>query len=150
MSLDTFDKVMAAMDSQLANAKRSQSAQAPAQAAPATSAASRPTAKAAPLPPLPTEADLEALSRDDLLQMDRELRAALKSAGINDDDDDEDDVMGDLDPTEAQALRGEDREEYRMMRDFLESYRSQGGQGGAVGNLLGRLAGRGAEGAAGK
>ena len=51
--------------------------------------------------------------------------------------------MGELDPEESKALKGEYREEYRMMRDFLESYRSQGGQGGAVGNLLGRLSGAG-------
>jgi hypothetical protein len=36
-------------------------------------------------------------------------------------------------------LRGDDKREYAMMRDFLESYRSQAGQSGVVGNLFGRL-----------
>ena len=135
--LDTFEKVMAAMDTQLSSAKRPN---APTPSSSNGETKSKPSS--APLPPLPTEADLEALSQDDLLQMDRELRAALKSAGIDDEDDDGD-LMGELDPEEAKALKGEEREEYRMMRDFLESYRSQGGQGGAVGNLLGRLSGAG-------
>jgi hypothetical protein len=81
--------------------------------------------------------------------MDRELRAALKGAGIDDDDEDDDaDMAGELDPEEAKNLTGDERQEYRMMRDFLESYRSQGGQGGAVGNLFGRLA-QGSNGASG-
>jgi hypothetical protein len=141
MTLDSFEKVMAAMDSQLA-AKRQQPTKstAPLSTGKAATAETGKRPSQAPLPPLPTEADLEALSEDDLAQMDRELREALKGAGIDDDDDDYDADMRDLDPAEARELKGDQRQEYRMMRDFLESYRSQGGQGGAVGNLFGRLA----------
>ena len=81
MDLDSFEKVMAAMDDQL----------------------SRATGKSIPPPPkpksnaktaldslskLPTEADIDDMDDDDLLAMDRELRAALKSAGVEDDEDD--------------------------------------------------------------
>jgi hypothetical protein len=64
--------------------------------------------------------------------MDRELKAALKSAGVDSDDDDEGiEEVGQLDD--------EGKREYRMMKDFLESYKSQGGNSGVVGNLFGRL-----------
>lgn len=151
MSLNSFDKVMAAMDKELARAKgsqpKSQRSQPPTTNACAASPAAGPiggkgkksTASANPLPPLPTEADLDGLSESDLQAMDRELRAALKSAGIEDDSDYDDAELGEDEPEEARMLAGESKEEYRMMRDFLESLKSQGGQPGAVGNLFGRL-----------
>lgn len=141
MDLDSFDKVMEAMDDELAKAKKS-AGKAKKQSGPSLSEAiaqdrKKPsTSSSNPLPPLPTEADLEALDDDELMEMDRELRAALKSAGIEDSDDDMD---SEFDPEEAKELQGDAREQYKMMRDFLESYKSQGGESGVVGNLFGRL-----------
>ncbi|WWC66704.1 uncharacterized protein I206_100608 [Kwoniella pini CBS 10737] len=85
------------------------------------------------LPPLPTEEDLEAMDEDDLIAMDRELKAALKNAGISDDESDEEMNEG------VKELGEDDKREYEMMKHFLESYRSQSGQSGVVGNLFGRL-----------
>jgi hypothetical protein len=81
-----------------------------------------------------TEADLDDLDEDDLAAMDRELKAALKSAGVESDDEDEDEGI-----EEVGQLDDEGKREYRMMKDFLESYKSQGGNSGVVGNLFGRL-----------
>jgi hypothetical protein len=95
-----------------------------------------------PLPKLPTEADLEALDEDDLIAMDRELRAALKSAGIEDDDDS--DVEMDMDAETREAIKGlgdDEKGEYKMMRDLMGSYKAQAGGSGVVGNLFGRLNG---------
>jgi hypothetical protein len=128
MDLDSFEKVMAAMDTELAKATGKTPC-----APPAPPVNGKPTSN--PLPKLPTEADLDDMDEDDLTAMDRELRAALKGAGIDEDDED----MGELDVDEAKVLEGEDRREYSMMRDFLESYRSQAGGSGVVGNLFGRL-----------
>ena len=110
--LDSFEKVMAAMDAQLAAAK-----------------APKPSLKDPKA--LPSEADLDDMSEADLEAMDRELKAALH--GANDDEMDEDD------PDEAAELGEEEKREYRMMKDFLESYRAQNGQSGVIGNLFGRL-----------
>lgn len=129
MDLDSFDKVMAAMDTELAKATNKKPS---APQKPLTNG--NPSKK--PLPKLPTEADLDDMNDDDLAAMDRELRAALKGAGVEDDDDDD---MGELYAEEAKGLEGEERREYKMMKDFLESYRSQAGTSGVVGNLFGRL-----------
>lgn len=125
MDLDSFETVMAAMDAELAKSKIPKATPLP-----------RPSKidKSQPIPKLPTEKDLDDMDEDDLLAMDRELRAALKGAGVDDDE-----LDGELDPEEAQMLEGDDKVEYKMMRDFLESYRSQGGGSGVVGNLFGRL-----------
>jgi hypothetical protein len=138
MSLDSFDKVMEAMDAELSKAKSSKrskgstapsTAQAKPKPIPTPASAS---SKSQPLPKLPTEADLDDLDEDELAAMDRELKAALKSAGMDSDDDDDGiEEVGQLDE--------EGKREYRMMKDFLESYKSQGGNSGAVGNLFGRL-----------
>ena len=129
MDLDSFDKVMAAMDAELAKIKG------PQQAAQPTSSGSKSKApakvKLASLPDLPSEADLDDLDDEDLAAMDRELKAALKNAGVEDVSDDE--------IPEADELDEDGKREYKMMKDFLESYRSQGGQSGVVGNLFGRL-----------
>jgi hypothetical protein len=93
--------------------------------------AQRPKAPMGPLKSLPTEADLDDMDDDDLEAMDRELKAALKSAGIEDDSEDE--VEG------VEQLDEDGQREFRMMKDFLESYKSQGGDSGVIGNLFGRL-----------
>lgn len=77
---------------------------------------------------LPTADDIDALSDDALAAMDAELRAALKESGADIEDDEE-----------AEGLDEDGRREYGMMRDLLESFASQGGEAGVVGNLFGRL-----------
>jgi hypothetical protein len=161
--LDTFDKVMEAMDLELSSRtkpkfKKPAPVSAGASANANDSASSGTTTKRSippdknkgtlpPLPALPTEADLEDMDEDDLAAMDRELKAALKSAGVSDLDSDGDvDVDEEMDAEMRDALEGageQGRDEYRMMKDFLESYRSQAGQSGVVGNLFGRLGGEG-------
>jgi hypothetical protein len=145
MSLDSFDKVMEAMDAELAKAKSAKRPKGPETTKPGPSKGkssgsstgiSAPTDKSQPLPKLPTEEDLDDLDEDDLEAMDRELKAALKSAGIDSDDEDGEGEGG---IEEVGQLDDEGKREYRMMKDFLESYKSQGGGSGVVGNLFGRL-----------
>ena len=130
-NLDSFESVMAAMDAHLAASKKAKVSR----AAP-TTPASKPKQKQKQLnslAALPSEADLDDMSDADLEAMDRELRAALHGADEDFDDMDEDD------PAEVEELGEDGRREYRMMKDFLESYRAQAGQSGVVGNLFGRL-----------
>lgn len=117
-NLDSFDKVMEAMEAELARAKKPQS----------------PPKRTThlDLTKLPKEEDLDNMDVDELEAMDRELRQALKSAGV---DDEEDEEMAEA----VDGLGENEQQEYKMMKDFLESYKSQGGQSGVVGNLLGRL-----------
>lgn len=142
--LDSFEKVMEAMEAELARAKsQSGSTQPPKTSQPAAAPPpARSSATANPLPPLPTAADLDAMDEDDLIAMDRELRAALKNAGISDDEDFSDEDMDDETREGLQGLTEESRGEFKMMKDFLESYKAQGGQSGVVGNLFGRLGGK--------
>jgi hypothetical protein len=156
MALNSFDTVMAAMDAELARAKgpvppptaptKAKAKATPAPARKKTTISNKlPSGvpKTGPLPALPTEADLDAMSEEDLIAMDRELRAALKGAGIEDDEDDDDfDYDAEVDPEEVKGLDGEGKMEYKMMRDLMESYKSQGGESGAAGNLFGRLGGQ--------
>jgi hypothetical protein len=138
MELNSFDRVMQAMDEELAKKKGLSTSSAsvePKSAKPQSTPKSKSKGKgkahsAKTLATLPTEADLDDMSEDELEAMDRELREALKGMG-----DDE----GELDMEEAKGLEGDEKREYAMMRDFLESYQSQGGGSGAVGNLFGRL-----------
>jgi hypothetical protein len=152
MALNSFESVMAAMDEELARHKGAtepkpkpkpkSNPKTATKSTPTTAGIPTGTGKAQPLKPLPklpTEADLEDLDDDELEAMDRELKAALKSAGYNSEDDDDDFDIGAMDIEEAKDLQGDDRREYRMMRDLLESYKSQGGESGVVGNLFGRL-----------
>ncbi|WWD22408.1 hypothetical protein CI109_106899 [Kwoniella shandongensis] len=135
-ALDSFETVMRAMEEELAKTKPSTTSNAKSTST-GKGQKAKPKSKpsmANPLPSIPTEADLDEMDEDDLIAMDRELRAALKGAGVEDDD-----LDGDEDVEEAKELEGEDRREYEMMRDFLESYKSQGGGSGVVGNLFGRL-----------
>jgi hypothetical protein len=139
MDLDSFDKVMQAMDAELA---RKRGSTAPQTTAVSYKSKSKPKVKdkgrehsVKSLSTLPSEADLDDMSEDELLAMDRELRSALKGAGMEDDLGDEES----LDVEGADMLEGDAKREYSMMRDFLESYRSQGGESGVIGNLFGRL-----------
>ena len=134
IALDSFDKVMAAMDAELARAKGPSAAAPP----PPRIGSAEKKVNFAPLPGLPLEEDLDDLDDETLEAMDRELKAALKNAGVDDDDDDEDDGDVGVDQLDEDGKR-----EYEMMKNFLESYRSQGGSSGAVGNLFGRLGGNG-------
>lgn len=142
-ALDSFESMMAAMESELERSRQSQAAtSSSSSAAPAkvpfikkASSATKPTkpkpkSKFTSLASLPTEADLDDMDDDDLAAMDAELRAALEGAG---DDFDDDDVP------EASQLDEAGQREYRMMRDLLESAHSQGGEAGAAAALLGRL-----------
>ena len=158
-NLDSFERVMDAMEAELiAKRAKEKSAEAPQAAAsttkPVPSSSSSASAKQASqtlpstrfaLDSLPTEADLDDMDEDDLAAMDRELRAALRDAGAGDDDEDEDmddmDDMG-LDDEMREALgslgQGE-KNDFKMMKDLLGSYKAQGGSSGVVGNLFGRL-----------
>jgi hypothetical protein len=143
---------MEAMEAELAKAKSA--AASPTESAPKksntkskgkgkASSQAPPAASANPLANLPTEEDLEAMDEDDLIAMDRELRAALKSAGISDDEElDSDEDMDDETRAGLQGLTDDAKGEFKMMKDFLESYKAQGGQSGVVGNLFGRLGGK--------
>jgi hypothetical protein len=138
MSLDSFDKVMEAMDAELAKAKaakRSKGSDEPETTTPAAapSITSAPATARSQSDSRPIEQDLDDFDDDDLLAMDRELKAALKSAGVNSGDEDDEEIE------EVGQLDDEGKREYNMMKDFLESYKSQGGNAGVVGNLFGRL-----------
>ncbi|WWC85946.1 uncharacterized protein L201_000816 [Kwoniella dendrophila CBS 6074] len=165
-SLSSFESVMKAMDQELSKNKSSDtSTTKPSSSSKKTKSTSkaknnaksaRPTipkldpsainktGSSSALPPLPTEEELEAMEEDDLLLMDRELKAALKNAGISDDDDDDYEFDDDDELNQGIKNLGEDdKREYEMMKHFLESYKSQSGQSGVVGNLFGRLGGGG-------
>lgn len=147
-NLDSFERVMDAMEAELASKRRER-------AGPGKSTLARPTSSKAsaakePAPSrlsaldsLPTEADLDEMDEDDLIAMDRELRAALKSAGGDAEDEDDDDVDMDMMDDETrramQSLGEGDKQEVEMMKDLLGSYKAQAGASGVVGNLLGRL-----------
>ncbi|TYJ51770.1 hypothetical protein B9479_007642 [Cryptococcus floricola] len=138
-SLDSFDSVMRAMDEALAQSRPSAPAPAPIPGSKAPKKSKFKVSSANPLPPAPPgeDIDFDNFDEDDLLAMDRELRSVLVGAGVDPDalsDDDDDD------PEEVGMLDGEGRKEYEMMKNFLESWKSQGGESGAVGNLFGRLA----------
>ena len=57
--------------------------------------------------------------------MDAELKAVLERDNEDDDDDDDVDVEGNTD--------------YNLIKNFLESFKSQAGLSGPVSNLAGRL-----------
>ncbi|OWZ79274.1 hypothetical protein C366_01997 [Cryptococcus neoformans Tu401-1] len=134
-SLDSFETVMRAMDEALARSRGEPSASQPNQPKSSNkSKIKKSTSSANPLPPISQadDVDLDAFSEDDIAAMDRELRSVLKGAGIDPDDSDDDiEEVGELDVDQ--------KREYEMMRNFLESFKSQGGESGVVGNLFGRL-----------
>jgi len=141
--LDSFERVMDAMEAELA--LKRQGRKPTASTKKPTTSTSKPDVEPAPsrlgaLDSLPTEADLDDMDEDDLIAMDRELRAALKSAGAEDDEDDVDMEMMDDETRRAMGSLGEsDKQEVEMMKDLLGSYKAQAGSSGVVGNLFGRL-----------
>ncbi|KIR43811.1 hypothetical protein I307_00147 [Cryptococcus deuterogattii 99/473] len=133
-SLDSFETVMRAMDEALARSRSEPSTSQPCQSKLFNKSNKKSTSSANPLPLISQTDDvgLDAFSEDDIAAMDRELRSVLKGAGIDPDDSDDDiEEVGELDLDQ--------KREYEMMRNFLESFKSQGGESGVVGNLFGRL-----------
>lgn len=148
-NLDSFDKVMDAMEAELGRAKKpivdaklskGQKKKAKAKAKKTgTDHSAGTSGKLSGLANLPSEEDLEDMPEDELAAMDRELRAALKSAGIDDEDSDADSDM-DAETKDALNQLGDgEKQEFRMMKELLGSYKAQGGGSGVVGNLFGRL-----------
>lgn len=108
-TLGSFESVMQAMDIEL---DRSSGKQKP----PARKDKGK---EKATEPPVPVEGDIEAA-------MDAELKTLLEREGLGaDTDDDEEDVGPGID--------------YNLIKNFLESFKSQGGLSGPVSNLTGRL-----------
>ncbi|KAE8543115.1 hypothetical protein D1P53_000602 [Cryptococcus gattii VGV] len=133
-SLDSFETVMRAMDEALARSRSEPSTSQPSQSKSFNKSNKKSTSSANPLPLISQtdDVDLDAFSEEDIAAMDRELRSVLKGAGIDPDDSDDDiEEVGELDLDQ--------KREYEMMRNFLESFKSQGGKSGVVGNLFGRL-----------
>lgn len=125
---------MRAMDEALVRSRSEPSTSQPRQSKSFNKLNKKSTSSANPLPPISQtdDVDLDAFSEDDIAAMDRELRSVLKGAGIDPDDSDDDiEEVGELDLDQ--------KREYEMMRNFLESFKSQGGESGVVGNLFGRL-----------
>lgn len=125
---------MRAMDEALARSRSEPSTSQPCQSKLFNKSNKKSTSSANPLPLISQTDDvgLDAFSEDDIAAMDRELRSVLKGAGIDPDDSDDDiEEVGELDLDQ--------KREYEMMRNFLESFKSQGGESGVVGNLFGRL-----------
>ncbi|KAJ7785945.1 SGT1 protein-domain-containing protein [Mycena metata] len=111
-NLDSFEAVMIAMDAELARSRPTKAKSASAKAAPGPQKPDKGKGKA---PPIPEEAeDIDAA-------MDNELRAALQ--GDEGDEDDE----------------GEEPMDYNLIKNFLESFKSQAGLSGPVSTLAGRL-----------
>ncbi|TFY56123.1 hypothetical protein EVJ58_g7833 [Rhodofomes roseus] len=111
-NLDSFEAVMQAMDTELA---RMRSSQEPSDVG-RTDSVDKGKAKAKAT--AGQNVDIEAA-------MDAELRAALETGQNGDEDSDPEDPGEGLD--------------YNLIKNFLESFKSQGGLSGPVGNLAGRL-----------
>ncbi|EIW67973.1 hypothetical protein TREMEDRAFT_44967 [Tremella mesenterica DSM 1558] len=133
MTLDSFDKVMNAMEEELARATGN-GVKGKATGDKGKEKKDKDKDKSVQFQmPLPTEDDIDNMSEGELEAMDRELRAALRRAGEDSEEDDLEDIP------ELGQLDEDDKREFKMMRDFLESYTSQAGGSGVVGNLFGRL-----------
>ena len=111
-ALDSFESVMQAMDVELARSRPSSGKRKP----PATS---KDKGKGKATETIPVDGDIDAA-------MDAELKALLEREGLGDDSDDDGE---DIDP-------GID---YNLIKNFLESFKSQAGLSGPVSNLAGRL-----------
>lgn len=112
-NLDSFEALMIAMDTELQKNRSSASVPAP---------ASRQTRK-------PTRKSAEGV--------------VIEDVDSEDEDEDDDDMAG-LDAELAAALkRGEDEDlndgDYGLIKNFLESFKSQNGMAGPVSNMFGRL-----------
>jgi hypothetical protein len=131
---------MEAMESELARQRNGRAPAAPPKAGGKQKAAA-PRASAAAAPPKTDKGKGKAKAvsfaddapmddEDDLVAaMDAELKAALQSGAPDDVESDDEGELGDA---------GAD---YNLIRNFLESFKSQGGLSGPVGNLAGRLQG---------
>ncbi|ORY54998.1 SGT1 protein-domain-containing protein [Leucosporidium creatinivorum] len=130
-NLTDFDALMMQMDQELAKVRSSSSSSAPAPTYGTSTASSQPKPKATPKPnPKPTStratiesdssADEEEDDDDDPQAMDAELAALFAT------------VSG-QDPTAGEPV------DLNLVKNFLESFQSQGGFGGPAGNLAGRL-----------
>jgi hypothetical protein len=121
--LDSFEAVMEAMEIELQKSRQSRKdAKTTPQSTKTRSATSREQkgkGKAVEVDGVEDEDDL-----DDDKAIDAELRAALRRG--NDDEDNDGEV-------EEAGM------DYNLIKNFLESFRSQGGLSGPVGNLAGRL-----------
>lgn len=119
-NLTDFDALMEQMDSELAKTRTpdpSTTSKAPA------GASSKPAPKAKLNPRGKPSAVVESSSEDEDDsggEMDEELAALFKSAG-------------------GVGEGGEGTMDYNLVKNFLESFQSQGGFGGPAGNLSGRL-----------
>ena len=112
-ALDSFESVMQAMDVELAHSRPSKGKR----KAPATSK-DKGKGKATEAA-VPVDGDIDAA-------MDAELRALLECEDLDDDSD-----------NDGQGIApGID---YNLIKNFLESFKSQGGLSGPVSNLAGRL-----------
>ncbi|TRM60141.1 SGT1 protein-domain-containing protein [Schizophyllum amplum] len=136
-NLDSFEAVMQAMDAELAKTRTAQGAKPP----PSTEA-------------LAQKAEAMGKARADVAFKDKKetaggVDARDKSKGkakATESDDDEDDVEAAMD-AELKALlesvEGEEGEsmptDYNLIKNFLESFKSQAGLSGPVSNLAGRL-----------
>ena len=111
--LDSFESVMQAMDVELARSRPSNGKHKP-------SATSKAKGKGkATEPTVPVDGDIDAA-------MDAELKALLGREGLGDESEDD----------EEGADTGID---YNLIKNFLESFKSQAGLSGPVSNLAGRL-----------
>ncbi|KAG5648215.1 hypothetical protein DXG03_006170 [Asterophora parasitica] len=113
-NLDSFEAVMQAMDAELARIKPSKSRKADKALAPSETDKGKAKAKAT-VEDFDEDEDIESA-------MDAELKAALEREG----DDDEDE--GDEEPPD-----------YNLIKNFLESFKSQAGLSGPVSNLASML-----------
>ncbi|KAI0067764.1 hypothetical protein BV25DRAFT_1794079 [Artomyces pyxidatus] len=116
-NLDSFEAVMQAMDAELARSRALRVPfQPPPASTPSTAEKGKGKAKATVEDEGEDEADIETT-------MDAELRAALERGDV-------DDEVG---------LDGEAGLDYNLIKNFLESFKNQGGLSGPVSNLAGRL-----------
>ena len=111
-ALDSFESVMQAMDVELTRPRPSNRKQ-------KNPTTSRDKGKGkATEATIPADGDIDAA-------MDAELKALLEREGHDDPDDDVEDMEPGID--------------YNLIKNFLESFKSQGGLSGPVSNLAGRL-----------
>jgi hypothetical protein len=110
-NMDSFEAVMQAMDAELARTRKPGKKQSSKPQAPAPTPDK---GKGKEIIPVENKEDVEAA-------MDAELRAVLE----NDEDD--------------EGEEGEGQMDYNLIKNFLESFKNQGGLSGPVSNLAGRL-----------
>ncbi|KAH7915115.1 SGT1-domain-containing protein [Hygrophoropsis aurantiaca] len=114
-NLDSFEAVMQAMDAELSKTRKpTTKAKGPSHSQ--SSAADKGKGKAS------VEDDDSDDDADIEAKMEAELKAMFQSGEFGDEDDDVEEPM-----------------DYNLIKNFLESFKSQGGLSGPVGNLVGRL-----------